>query len=145
LRVLAGPGSRSFRKQLSAAHTRREGLRPDVILIGKRPKSRRQSSQAGRRTREIGIRMALGARRGQVLRLVAGQGLRAAGIGIGLGAVAALAASRSLTTLLFETGPRDPLVFGASAAGLAAIALAAALVPARGAARVHPADTLREE
>jgi len=103
------------------------------------------SYAVSRRTREIGIRMALGARSAQVVRLMAGQGLGAAGIGIVLGAAAAFATGRLFATLLFGIGPRDPVVFAGSAAGLAVVALAAALIPARRAARVHPANTLRED
>jgi predicted permease len=98
-----------------------------------------------RRTREIGIRLALGASQQQVVRRIALQGLRAAGLGIMLGGVGALATSRVLTDQLFGIGPRDPMVFGASAAGIALLSLAASIIPARRAARVQPARTLREE
>lgn len=98
-----------------------------------------------RRTREIGIRMALGARGTQVVRLMAVQGLEAVAVGILIGAAGALAATRLMSTLLFGVGARDPLVFGLSAAAVAAVALAAALIPARRAARVHPMETLRAE
>jgi putative ABC transport system permease protein len=95
------------------------------------------------RTREVGIRMALGADRGDVLSMVLGQGmaLAVAGVGIGLGLSMALA--RFLGTLLYETGPADPVTFGAAAAGLFAIALLATYVPARRATRIDPMTALR--
>jgi ABC-type antimicrobial peptide transport system permease subunit len=98
-----------------------------------------------RRTREIGIRLALGARQQQVVRQMAGQGLRAAGIGIVIGGITALAAGRLVEGQLFDIGPRDPVVFGVSVLGLALVSLAASLIPARRAAEVQPARTLREE
>ena len=103
------------------------------------------SYSVSRRTREIGIRLALGARQEQVVRQMAGQGLRAAGVGIVIGGLAALGTSRLLEAQLFGIGPRDPVVFGASVLGLAIVSLAATLIPARRAARVQPALTLREE
>jgi predicted permease len=103
------------------------------------------SYSVSRRTREIGIRLALGARQPQVVRQMALQGLRAAGWGIAIGGIAALASSRVLSAQLFGIGPRDPAVFGASAIALAMVSLAAAMIPARRAARVQPALTLREE
>jgi putative ABC transport system permease protein len=98
-----------------------------------------------RRTREIGIRLALGARQEQVVRQIALEGLRAAGWGIVIGGAGALATSRLVEAQLFGIGPRDPAVFGASVLGLALVSLAAALIPARRAARVQPALTLRED
>jgi ABC-type antimicrobial peptide transport system permease subunit len=103
------------------------------------------SYAVNRRTREIGIRMALGARGPQVVGLMARQGLGAAAVGIGLGAAAALLGSGLVSGLLFAVGPRDPFVLGVSATALGAVALAAALLPARRAARVHPMETLRAE
>jgi putative ABC transport system permease protein len=96
-----------------------------------------------RRTREIAVRMALGANRRQVLALVIGQSLvmTAAGIALGLGGGAAL--SRYLDQLLFGLSPLDPLTFGAVALLFSAIALAAALVPGRRAIRIEPATGLR--
>src|SRR5687767_2855899 len=98
-----------------------------------------------RRTREIGIRLALGARQDQVVRQMALEGLRAAGLGILIGGAGALATSRLVEAQLFGIGPRDPAVFGASVLGLALVSLTAALIPARRAARVQPALTLRED
>lgn len=79
------------------------------------------------------------------MRQMAGQGLRAAGVGIVIGGLAALGTSRLLEAQRFGIGPRDPKVFGASVLGLAIVSLAASLIPARRAARVQPALTLREE
>jgi ABC-type antimicrobial peptide transport system permease subunit len=98
-----------------------------------------------RRTREIGIRLALGAREEQVVRQMAGQGLRAAGWGILIGGLGALAAGRLVEEQLFGIGPRDPMVFGVSVLGLGMVSLAASLIPARRAARVQPARTLRDD
>jgi ABC-type antimicrobial peptide transport system permease subunit len=98
-----------------------------------------------RRTREIGVRMALGAKRADVLRMVLGSGLRLALIGIGIGLAGALATSRLLTSLLFEMSPLNPLIFGLAAVVLAATAVTASLLPARRAASVDPMQALRVE
>ena len=103
------------------------------------------SYAVSRRTREIGIRMALGARGPQVVRLMAIQGLEAAAVGIVLGAGFALLGSGLVKILLFDVAPRDPLVLGAGALAIGLVALAAALIPARRASRVHPMETLRAE
>jgi len=95
------------------------------------------------RTGEIGIRMALGAGRDSVLRLVVGDGMALAGVGIGIGIAGALLASRLLGSLLYGVSASDPLVFGATSAVLAVVALCAALVPAVRAARIAPGDSLR--
>ena len=97
------------------------------------------------RQREIGIRMALGAGRGQVVRLVLGQGLTMAVLGIVVGVVGALALSRLMTSLLYGVSPADPLTFGAVAAVIAAVALAACVVPTRRATRVDPLTAIRAE
>jgi len=97
------------------------------------------------RQREVGIRMALGARPRRVLAMVLGEGMRTTGAGIVAGLGVALLAGRFLAPLLFDTSPRDPLVLGAVAATLLLAAVAAGLVPARRATRVDPAVTLREE
>jgi ABC-type antimicrobial peptide transport system permease subunit len=96
------------------------------------------------RVREIGVRMALGASTGQVVRLVAGQGLRLAGIGIAVGIGAAFGLTRLLRGVLFEVEPADPVTFGLTAAGLLGVAVAAAVIPARRAARTDPVVVLRE-
>jgi putative ABC transport system permease protein len=97
------------------------------------------------RTREIGVRMALGARSRDILRLVLGRALALAGVGVAIGAVAALALTRFMTMLLFDTEPTDPAVFAAVAAGLVLVAIAASLLPGRSAARVDPLVALRAE
>jgi putative ABC transport system permease protein len=97
------------------------------------------------RVQEIGVRMALGAERGAVVRLVVGQGLTVALAGVGVGLAVAAAGSRVLATLLFGVEARDPLTFGAGAVVLAVVALAACAVPAWRASRVDPVVALRAE
>jgi putative ABC transport system permease protein len=97
------------------------------------------------RGREIGIRMALGARAGDVLRMVARQGLGIALLGIGIGLVGAFAATRALGSALFGVEPVEPATWTAVTALLLVVALAAALVPARRATRVDPIRVLRED
>jgi len=98
-----------------------------------------------RRTQEIGIRMALGARAGDVLRLVLREGLLLGGLGVALGLAGAAAFTRVLRSLLFEVTPTDPSTLVSAACLLLAIAAAAALVPARRAAKVDPSVALRYE
>ena len=97
------------------------------------------------RTREIGIRRALGASRHDVLALVLGRGLSLAGVGVAIGLVAAWATTRILKSLLFEISPTDPATFGAVVLALLTAALLAALLPAWRAARVDPLVALRQE
>jgi putative ABC transport system permease protein len=95
------------------------------------------------RRREIGIRCALGARTGNVVRLVVVEGMTPALIGIVVGLAAALATGRVLQTMVFGVSARDPLTLAAIAAGLALVALVATLVPAYRASRVDPLIVLR--
>ena len=97
------------------------------------------------RTRELGIRLALGARTGSVRTLVLRQGLGIALLGVGLGLGGALALGRLLTSLLYDVSPADPRVLGAAALTLSAVSAFASLVPAIRATRVDPIDALRSE
>ena len=97
------------------------------------------------RTREIGIRVALGAEKASILRLVVGRGLGLVGAGVVLGLIAAFALTRTLASLLYGVGPRDPATFAAIPLLLAVIALAASWLPARRAAALDPMRTLRVE
>ena len=102
------------------------------------------SYTVSRRRREIGVRMALGAGRGQVVRLVVGQGGALVTAGIVLGLLAAAAAGRIVESVLFGVTPADPLTFTAVTAVLLGVALLACWLPARRAARIDPMDVLRE-
>jgi ABC-type antimicrobial peptide transport system permease subunit len=97
------------------------------------------------RTQEIGVRMALGARRGNVVRMVLGQGLALAAVGMGLGVAGALALMRTISSLLFGVTPADPVTFGVVLLTLTAMALAGCSVPARRATKVDPIEALRCE
>jgi ABC-type antimicrobial peptide transport system permease subunit len=101
--------------------------------------------QITERTQEFGVRMALGARAGDILRMVLRQGMAPAiaGVLIGLGGAALL--TRLLTALLYETEPLEPITFVATAAALLTAALVACVVPARRATRVDPTTALRAE
>ena len=98
-----------------------------------------------RRTSEIGIRMALGARRAGVVAMVFGENVLVAAFGTGIGLIAAILASRALASFLYETSPRDPSVLVCSVAALAFIASAASVLPALRAARIDPMRALRNE
>jgi putative ABC transport system permease protein len=100
---------------------------------------------AQRRTQEIGVRMALGADRGDILRLIAWEGVRLISFGGAIGLAAALGVTQILRNLLFNIGPRDPFTFVAVALLLALVGLAATLIPARAAMRVDPVVALRCE
>jgi predicted permease len=103
------------------------------------------SYEVSRRTREIGIRMALGAQEGDVLRLVVKQGLALALVGAAVGIGVALGVTRYLTSMLYGVHANDPLTIGAVAVLLALVALAACYIPARRATRVDPMVALRYE
>jgi predicted permease len=97
------------------------------------------------RTREMGIRLALGASMRDVLALVVGQGLRVTAAGVLLGVLVAFVAGPRVQPLLFQVSPRDPFVYAGVAAVLLLVAVAASLLPARRAARVDPQEALRAE
>jgi putative ABC transport system permease protein len=101
------------------------------------------SFAVGRRTREIGVRMALGARPADILRMVLGEGLRLAAVGLGAGLVAAAALTRTMRSLLFGVTTGDPLTFAGITLLLLAVALLATWIPARRAARVDPMRAIR--
>ena len=97
------------------------------------------------RTREIGIRLALGAAPRTIFSLIVGQGLRLSAIGIAAGLVAALALTRVMTSMLVGITPTDPVTFAAMIALFAAIAALAAWLPARRAAALDPTAALRNQ
>lgn len=103
------------------------------------------SYAVAQRNGEIGVRMALGAEQSQVARMVIGQGLRLAVIGIGVGTAGALAATRAIAGLLYGVTPADPASFIATALLLVLVAVAASWIPARRAARIDPLAALRDE
>jgi predicted permease len=101
------------------------------------------SYAVARQTREFGIRMVLGATPALVRRTVLGSTLRLAGVGIALGVVASLICAQVISSLLFQTPPRDPTAFAAAIAVLIAVATVAGYLPALRATRIHPAAALR--
>ncbi|PYR92779.1 MAG: hypothetical protein DMF84_11710 [Acidobacteria bacterium] len=103
------------------------------------------ATSVSRRTHEIGIRMALGARRPDVIRMIVTQGMALAGAGLLLGLPASFALTRMMSTLLFEISPRDPITFASVTALLIAVALVACYLPARRATRIDPMVALRYE
>jgi putative ABC transport system permease protein len=98
---------------------------------------------AAQRTRELGIRLALGAVPGDVAQLIVGEGLRIVGVGMVIGLGLALLATQALTPFLFGVSPVDPITFVAIGATLCATALVASYLPARRAAAVNPVVSLR--
>jgi putative ABC transport system permease protein len=103
------------------------------------------SYSVAQRTKEIGIRMALGAGRADVLRLITGEGLRLTAVGVVAGLFGAAAAARLLSTLLFQVQPGDAMTYASAAAFLIVVALAASALPAWRATRVAPVSALRAE
>ena len=97
------------------------------------------------RASEIGLRMALGASQGGVLRLVLRQGMMLTGAGLVVGFIAAVAATRLVASMLFGVKPGDPLTYAAVAALLGLVSLAACYLPARRATLVDPVSALRQE
>jgi putative ABC transport system permease protein len=103
------------------------------------------SYSVAQRTRELGIRMALGAARPRVLALVVGQGMALAGAGVAIGLIAAFAVTRFLSSQLFGVGATDPSTFASVSVLLVGVALLASLLPAMRATRVDPVVALRDE
>jgi putative ABC transport system permease protein len=103
------------------------------------------SYAVAQRTREIGVRMALGARSGDVLRLVMGQGMKLALAGVALGLVASVALTRTIKSLLFGVSTIDPVTFAALPLLVMLIGMLACWIPARRATRVDPLIALKYE
>ena len=97
------------------------------------------------RTREIGLRMALGVKPGTILHLIVGEGMKVVLVGIGIGLLGGLGLGRAVSSLVFGVPIRDPLTFAIVAAILAVVGLAACAIPASRAARVDPIVALRDE
>ena len=103
------------------------------------------SHVVAQRTREIGVRMALGVQLSQVLKLVLGQGMKLAFVSVALGLVASMALTQTIKNLLFGVNASDPLTFAAIALLLVLVALLACFTPARRATKVDPLVALRYE
>jgi ABC-type antimicrobial peptide transport system permease subunit len=103
------------------------------------------SYSVAQRTKEFGVRMALGAQRKDVFAIVLGRGLWLALIGVVIGLAGALVLTRSLSTLLFGVTPTDPITFATVSLVLGLVALLACYIPARRATKVNPMEALRYE
>ena len=132
-------GSRQFTMRLLATFAALAMLLAVIGVYGV------MSYAVARRTQEMGVRMALGARATQVVRLVLGQGLRTIGLGIAIGLAASVAATRLIRAQLFGVEPTDPLTFAWAPIALAVVATIACYLPARRASRVDPVVALRSE
>ena len=127
-------------------HARHAGdCRQHGAAAGNHGDLRRPFVSVSQRTREIGIRMALGARGEEVMRMFVGYGFRLASIGVACGLLAAVALTRLMSSLLFDVTPSDPLTLGAVSVGLMIAALLASYLPAARATSVNPVDALRAE
>ena len=100
---------------------------------------------AGQRSKEIGIRMALGASASSVLSMMLGRGLKLTSIGLAVGVMGAVASSRLVSGMLFDVAPRDVVTYAGVIAGLGALSLLATYVPARRATQVDPLLVLRQD
>jgi putative ABC transport system permease protein len=146
------PSTETFTRIISASLN---GRRFNLVLIGTFAVTALLLAVAGiygvlaysvaRRTREIGVRLALGASTGNVLRLVLGQSMRTAGIGVALGLIGSFVLMRFMRSMLFEVSSADPLTFAAVALVLLGVAMLASYLPARRATRVDPIVALRYE
>jgi predicted permease len=103
------------------------------------------SYNVAQRTHELGVRVALGAQIGDLVRLVVSEGVKLGAVGVGIGAAVALASARWMAPLLFRESPRDPVIYGAVAAVLLSVTAVASFIPARRAARVDPNRALRSD
>jgi putative ABC transport system permease protein len=103
------------------------------------------SYNVAQRTHELGVRVALGAQMGNLIRLVVSEGVKLGAIGVGIGGAVALASGRWIAPLLFKESPRDPVIFGVVAAVLLSVTIVASFIPARRAARVDPNRALRSD
>jgi len=101
------------------------------------------SYSVSQRTREMGIRIALGAQHGELCAMIVRHGVWLAAIGVAVGLAASAAATRVMSSLLFETSPVDPVTYASVAAGLLGAAAAASYVPAYRASAVNPIEALR--
>jgi len=137
--IAASVGPRRFNMFLLASFAALALVLASVGLFGV------TSYLVSQRTREIGVRLALGARARDVFALVVGRGVLLAAGGAAIGAVAAAWLARSLGAFLFQVRPHDPGTFGAVVGVLLAVAAAACAVPALRAARLDPVDALRDE